>query len=62
MCLGSPQNEDALERRIAVEAIARALGEPLGETINADKGDTPCETWAQNITARGAARLAEECA
>jgi hypothetical protein len=62
LALGSPQNEDALERRIAVEAIARALGEPLGETINADKGDTLWETWAQNITARGAARLAEECA
>jgi hypothetical protein len=62
LALGSPRNEDALERRIAVEAIARALGEPLGETINADKGDTPWETWAQNITTRGAARLAEECA
>jgi hypothetical protein len=62
LVLGSPENENALERRIAVEAIARALGEPLGETINADKGDIPWETWAQSITARGAARLAKGCA
>jgi hypothetical protein len=50
-------NDDALERRFAIEAIATALGYPIVETL---KGKEPWEQWAAEVLAQGQTRLATE--
>ena len=52
-------DESQTERRVALEAVARALGDPVGETLRA--GGARREAWAQDVLARGQARLALEC-
>lgn len=58
--LSGVENSDTIERRIAVEALARSLGEPLAETINADKGSIDWDTWAQAIRERGYRRAVSD--
>lgn len=59
--LSRPENDEALERRIATEALARAIGQPLRETIDSNKGATSWDAWALDVRKRGALRIASEC-
>ena len=60
LLLAAPGNPESIERRIAVESVAVALGEPLAEVINPDKGDISWDDWAATIVARGQDRLISE--
>jgi hypothetical protein len=59
LALCAADDESWVERRVALEAVASALGDPVGETLRA--GGARRETWAQDVLARGQARLALEC-
>lgn len=61
LALADPASASAVERRIAVEALAHAVGEPLVSAINADKGNVTWEQWAEEVTARAQQRLAADC-
>lgn len=50
-----------VERRLAVEALARAVGVPVGEALNPGVGDGGWESWADGIKMRAAKRYATEC-
>lgn len=60
--LSDSANEEEVERRIAVEAIARAIGVPAERSINPDKGPVTWEAWAETIRSGGKERFAAECA
>ena len=60
LLIADPANEAAVERRIAVEALAQAMGESTEQAIAADKGARTWEQWAEGITGEAAKRLAVE--
>ncbi|SRR5581483_9938755 len=62
LLLADSANEEEVERRIAIEAIARALSLSLKESINPDLSSVTWEDWADGIRARGQERFASECA
>jgi hypothetical protein len=59
--LGGPANDDEIERRIAIEAIARAVGVPLKEALNPDLSSVAWEAWADRIRECGQERFTSEC-
>jgi hypothetical protein len=58
--LTDPANTDKLERRIAIEAIAYALGDPIEDTLGSGKGTVELENWSENVVSRGMERLSGE--
>ncbi len=56
--LAYPDNTDEVERRVALEALATALGDPVAETLKAG-GDDP-ESWTARVLVRAEDRLAAE--
>ncbi|MET7668636.1 hypothetical protein [Micromonospora luteifusca] len=50
-----------VQHRITIEALAVAMGEPVGSAINADKGDTPWQVWADEVVSRAEGRQRAEC-
>ncbi|MGY6653689.1 hypothetical protein ACXIZN_16095 [Amycolatopsis sp. TRM77291] len=56
--LAHPGNDDPVERRIVLEALARALGDPIQETLRAGGKDR--ESWSAQVLTRAENRLATE--
>ncbi|PSL51424.1 hypothetical protein B0I31_12153 [Saccharothrix carnea] len=56
--LAQPDDDDPVQRRVALEALARALGDPEAETLRA--GDDNREDWATRVLTRAEDRLATE--
>jgi hypothetical protein len=56
--LAQPGNDDPVQRRTALEALARALGDPLGESLRA--GGEKREEWSARVLARAEERFAAE--
>ena len=56
--LAYPDNTDEVERRIALEALATALGDPVAETLKAGGDDRA--GWSARVLSRAEDRLAAE--
>lgn len=56
--LAYPDNTDEVERRVALEALATALGDPVAETLKAGGDDR--EGWTARVLSRAEDRLAAE--
>ena len=59
--LSDPANDWESERRIAIEAIARAVGLSLKEALNPDLSSATRDEWSNSIRARGQKRFTSEC-
>lgn len=56
--LAYQENHDEVERRVALEALATALGDPVAETLRAGGDDRA--GWTARVLARAEERLAAE--